>query len=339
MERTCFNCGKILKRSENSHIRKCNSNLSYKEARFRQLIFDFSDIDLSANNLKKLYLIEQNSMLDLKNKFKLAYRQIYFLLDYYSINKRNKDEIKTIKKEKYKNTCIEKYGIEHSTTKDTLSKIKNTCIEKYGVDNIFKSKDFIEESILKKREKYNKAGLGWINETNESKEERLKKLHYNCKKWWINMDKSEKNNRILILKNNRLRWWYNLSDNEKCSFLENMKNNYESAIEKRIVNILDLKNIKYKTQYWINKKSYDILVENKIIEVNGDFWHCNPDKYDKNFLHPYLKIKASEIWEKDKWKKDNAKKYGFDVVTIWEDFINKNSDEEVFKYLQNFINF
>lgn len=34
---------------------------------------------------------------------------------------------------------------------------------------------------------------------------------------------------------------------------------------------------------------YDMFYDNKIIEFNGDFWHANPEKYDKTFINPYTK--------------------------------------------------
>lgn len=58
-------------------------------------------------------------------------------------------------KTKYKNTCLEKYGVDNGA-KSQISKIKyqQTCLEKYGVDNLFKS-DYIKDKIKKSNiEKY-----------------------------------------------------------------------------------------------------------------------------------------------------------------------------------------
>lgn len=43
-------------------------------------------------------------------------------------------------KEKSKQTCLEKYGVEHTLQRtDIRDKIKETCLEKYGVENPFQA--------------------------------------------------------------------------------------------------------------------------------------------------------------------------------------------------------
>ena len=330
--RNCFNCGKLLKKEENSHLRKCYSG-SYIDARYKQILFDFSNIDLSYINIYNLYH-NGYSLVDFKNQFGLAYRQSCFLIDYYKIERKSKSEIKKEKIIKYKNTCIEKYGISHSTTSDIVSKIKKTCTDRFGSDNIFKNDDFIKKSILKKKSKYGKAGLGWINENDETKKVRVNKLHNDLKKWWLDMDISEKENRISILKDNRFKWWNELSDNDRLNFIQSLKDNYESKLERRLSSILSNNKVDHKVQYWINRVSYDIQIENKLLEVNGDFWHCNPSKYTETYLHPYIKKTSKDIWENDRKKKINAEKYGFSIFYIWEEFINKSTDAEIFEYIK-----
>jgi very-short-patch-repair endonuclease len=55
-----------------------------------------------------------------------------------------------------------------------------------------------------------------------------------------------------------------------------------------------------------------------VIEFNGDYWHCNPQKYDENFFHQVKKKKASEIWEQDKKRVEIIKSFGYNVLVIWE---------------------
>lgn len=67
--------------------------------------------------------------------------------------------------------------------------------------------------------------------------------------------------------------------------------------------------------------AYDIVLDNKIIEYNGDYWHANPIKYSKddNIKYPNHKVKtAKEIWNHDKEKLDFAKTLGYNVLVIWE---------------------
>ena len=57
-------------------------------------------------------------------------------------------------KEKYKNTCMKKYGVNTPFKSiEIRDKIKNTCLEKYGVDNPLKSKEIrekIKQTLLDK---------------------------------------------------------------------------------------------------------------------------------------------------------------------------------------------
>lgn len=60
---------------------------------------------------------------------------------------------------------------------------------------------------------------------------------------------------------------------------------------KRQLKIKENENIKY---------VYDFYYKNKIIEFNGDYWYCNPSKYDENHIRHHGNISAKEIWNKDK---------------------------------------
>jgi len=84
------------------------------------------------------------------------------------------------------------------------------------------------------------------------------------------------------------------------------------------------------TLYRDNKKYYifDINLNNKIIEYNGDFWHANPTIYNESFINKRLKKTAQEIWDKDQNKIQFAKDQGYNVLVVWEhDF--KNNKQKV----------
>lgn len=80
--------------------------------------------------------------------------------------------------------------------------------------------------------------------------------------------------------------------------------------------------------------AYDIVLDNKIIEYNGDYWHANPIKYSKDdsIKYPNNKIKtAKEIWEHDEEKLNFAKSLGYDVLVIWESEYKNNKEETLEK--------
>lgn len=88
----------------------------------------------------------------------------------------------------------------------------------------------------------------------------------------------------------------------------------------------------------INKRAYayDFCYNHKIIEFNGDYWHCNPNLYDENFYNKVKQKFAKEIWEYDKIKTNIAEKYDYNVLSIWESEY-RNSKEETIKKCIDFI--
>lgn len=65
---------------------------------------------------------------------------------------------------------------------------------------------------------------------------------------------------------------------------------------------------------------YDFCIKQtkKIIEFNGDFWHCNPSMYSRDYYHPIKKMTSSEIWEYDSQKEKLARSKGYDYLVVWE---------------------
>lgn len=75
--------------------------------------------------------------------------------------------------------------------------------------------------------------------------------------------------------------------------------------------------------------SYDFKYKNKIIEFNGDYWHCNPIKYKPNDI--VKGRKAKDKWKQDKEKVDFAISQGYEVLTIWEDEYKNNKEQTINK--------
>jgi G:T-mismatch repair DNA endonuclease (very short patch repair protein) len=62
-----------------------------------------------------------------------------------------------------------------------------------------------------------------------------------------------------------------------------------------------------------------VNVETKhIIEVYGDYWHCNPKYFDANFYHTQLKKTAAEKWQEDKQRNMHLESLGYSVTVVWE---------------------
>jgi len=75
---------------------------------------------------------------------------------------------KNISKQKFKSTCLEKYGVSTPfQSYDVKDKIKKTCLEKYGVENPMQSKDVREKGKVTCLEKYGVECYSQTNEFNE----------------------------------------------------------------------------------------------------------------------------------------------------------------------------
>lgn len=84
--------------------------------------------------------------------------------------------------------------------------------------------------------------------------------------------------------------------------------------------------------------AFDFEYNNKLIEFNGDYWHCNPKQYKEDFYNKSKLLTAKEIWENDKLKIQCAQKNGYDVLVIWESEYNENPHNTLrkcIKFLNN----
>lgn len=111
-------------------------------------------------------------------------------------------------------------------------------------------------------------------------------------------------------------------------------NGNRSKIHIKVEELLDELKIKYKsedTRNLFEKDGYsprpDIIIDDLkvVIEINGDYWHGNPEKYKANDLICKWggNVLVKDIWEKDKQRKEQIESFGYNVITLWESFINK----------------
>lgn len=148
-----------------------------------------------------------------------------------------------------------------------------------------------------------------------------------------------------IYRDRQIRWQNTLSSKpiEEIQRINKSKVSggyFISKAEKEIQEKLESFGFFVETQFTLkleNNKSfiYDLKIGNKIIEYNGDFWHCNPKIYNKDFLNVRTKRTAYETWEKDKIKLQRLTKEGFDYLVIWENEYKENKQ----KVIQECLNF
>lgn len=135
--------------------------------------------------------------------------------------------------------------------------------------------------------------------------------------------------------NDRQEKWKKKVFNKDTCICKGVSNSSKLFI-KDLLNNLDIELINIakhdKNEKFISDKNgkhykYDFTIGKKIIEYNGDFWHCNPNYFQEDFLHPVIKLTAKEIWMNDKNKLDIAELHGYEVLVIWESDYIKTQDE------------
>lgn len=106
-----------------------------------------------------------------------------------------------------------------------------------------------------------------------------------------------------------------------------IKSTIVSKREKEIVK--EIKQLGYKpiNSYRVDSKICDVFIPslNLIIEYFGDYWHCNPIKYDSNYFNKKKGKFAWELWDYDNKKLELIKNYGYNLEVVWESDLKHNN--------------
>lgn len=300
------------------------------QQRFDFIVAKHPKLSITKEFLFKNYIIEKKSLPELKKEFGLNYSETPFLLKFFNIAIRTIQESKLLEKtqNKFKKTCIDKYGVNNPSKSAKIKKKKEkTFLKNYGVDNLWKDDDF-------------KKNLNnfYIQKYGISRSEFLSNAGRNT---WKNKSPTEKME------------WLDKSIRSETSLqklFSPRKGYITSSLETKIASILDLLNYNYERQFPIYfqrddkkcRKHYDFFIKelNLIIEVNGDYWHANPSIYTANDLlhYRFAKITAKDIWERDRIKQKLALDNKYKLLIIWEKDINKKSEKQLIKFLKKKLN-
>lgn len=207
------------------------------------------------------------------------------------------------------------YGKTHS--KEVKEKLSNISKKNIGEKNPFYGKTHNKETreiISKSNIKYNK---------NMSKEDKLKRSEITSKAVKKFQSKNPE-----YTKKIRTKARYR-------SHLSQSKRKYEmNKIEKKVFNKIKHFGFEYSVILGFKQYDFGLKKERILIEVQGDYWHGNPNIYKKEDLNRTQRKKQ----EADKSKKDFALKHGFKIFYIWEEEINNNSYTNLIKEIENEIN-
>lgn len=153
-----------------------------------------------------------------------------------------------------------------------------------------------------------------LSGVSKSEEHKLK-LSETAKIRWADPKEREKQShkRMLWMKNNDF----------------TVKSKTEEIINSILMTLGLKEDIDYDRQFYIRgiKGYFDFKIRktNTLIEVDGDFWHCNPNTKFKTPVYEcqFKNIKKDKI--KDDWCKDN----NINLIRFWEYDINNNLDDVI----------
>lgn len=107
-----------------------------------------------------------------------------------------------------------------------------------------------------------------------------------------------------------------------------------TSIERLCEKYLRLLRIEYVPQYnQIGKYWCDFYLPeyNLILEVDGDYWHANPEKYSEEDLIGAKKMKAKDIWEYDEKKTKDIIDAGYNILRIYGSKLQCISTDEFYE--------
>lgn len=112
----------------------------------------------------------------------------------------------------------------------------------------------------------------------------------------------------------------------------------DNKIERVVEDFLKKLGVSYEKQKYlkISDKTWcfpDFTVDDKVIEVQGDFWHANPEMYSIEELTEVQRVNV----ERDMYKREFYINNGYTVLYLWENIIRTNPKkvlEELKKFLE-----
>lgn len=110
----------------------------------------------------------------------------------------------------------------------------------------------------------------------------------------------------------------------RVNWLKTKLSNEKSKLEKKFENFLLILDLKFKYQYEFHGRLFDFYIEkyNVLIEVDGDFYHCNPDSIHKEQIYETQKLTK----ENDIYKDNLCNNHNIKLLRFWEKDINERPE-------------
>ena len=205
---------------------------------------------------------------------------------------------------------------------ETQNKIKKIILDKYNVENV-SNLESVKQKIGKSnsgKRKGVKLSNNWRKNISNCLIKRWENDEYKIRtskaiKDGINSNKNEINRRKEFQINR-------LKEQEYLSKVYGKFFGRKSKLHKKIREILELEKMGFKSEQPIYPYFVDELNEKEriIIEINGDYVHANPKKYNEQdiIVMPRKRYTAKTKWEEDEKRIDYLEQLGYKIIVIWE---------------------
>lgn len=225
-------------------------------------------------------------------------------------------------------TYYEKYMLSNNPFKNhdgSLSPFSKDFIGYKNLDDMTKTKKIHEALKIDKVGRSTAQIEYWINK-GFTKDEAIEKVHerqqtFSKKKC---IEKYGKEEGLKIWKERQKRWMNTLNSKPYEEQLRILKAKVEnSKVNKPYSRIEHEFSSQLVTDEYMNVLATpyaipDICVGNKIIDFFGDYYHCNPNKYEGDYYNHRARKCAWQIWEHDKMRKERLENDGYVVKIVWE---------------------
>lgn len=113
------------------------------------------------------------------------------------------------------------------------------------------------------------------------------------------------------------------ASNRRIEWLKLKQKKKKTKLEKTFETLLRLLKIKKEYQYEFNGRLFDYYLTeyNVLVEVDGDFYHCNPLK----FKEPIYEVQKLTI-KNDEYKNNICKNHNITLLRYWEKDINERPE-------------
>ena len=120
---------------------------------------------------------------------------------------------------------------------------------------------------------------------------------------------------------------------KRISWLKSKLSKNKSKLEGKFELLLNVLGLKYEFQFEFQKKLFDYRIGETLIEIDGDFYHCNPNSQHSDILYETQKLTKKN----DEIKNQLCKNHNIQLIRYWEKDINERP-EWVISDLKNKLN-